>query len=285
MSTTASPAAASSPTPTPSGRRQQWRRSFSGWKKIFSGCLEGDDLQRVLSASVCFDYRQAAGRLYVEQALRTSCARRPSTASSCSGCRASARTFPRPSGGSGRSWTPRSTSRRAACCPSRTWRAITPCRAASRSRRPWTAWPRSATSMRRVPSACARCVSRTSRQTAAARAPRRRGARGAPAGQHHRHGRPATSRPRKPPGGAPRGRGGADPREARVRPARVLSGGAQERDLRRARCGIDSAVPRHLIGSGGKLASRLGGGVLREARRGWCTSAPSAPSTTWRSPR
>jgi CBS domain-containing protein len=48
---------------------EEWRRSFSGWKKIFSDCLEGDDLQRVLRASVCFDYRQAAGRLYVEQAL------------------------------------------------------------------------------------------------------------------------------------------------------------------------------------------------------------------------
>ena len=47
----------------------EWRRTLSGWKKIFSECLEGDDLQRVLRASVCFDYRQAAGRLYVEQAL------------------------------------------------------------------------------------------------------------------------------------------------------------------------------------------------------------------------
>ncbi len=47
----------------------EWRRSFSGWKKIFSDCLEGDDVQRVLRASVCFDYRQAIGRLYVEQAL------------------------------------------------------------------------------------------------------------------------------------------------------------------------------------------------------------------------
>jgi CBS domain-containing protein len=47
----------------------EWRRSFSGWKRIFSDCLEGDDVQRVLRASVCFDYRQAVGRLYVEQAL------------------------------------------------------------------------------------------------------------------------------------------------------------------------------------------------------------------------
>ena len=48
---------------------KQWRRTLSGWTKVFSSCLEGDDLQRVLSASVCFDYRQSAGRLYVEQAL------------------------------------------------------------------------------------------------------------------------------------------------------------------------------------------------------------------------
>ena len=48
---------------------KQWRRTLSGWRRVFSSCLQGDDLQRVLSASVCFDYRQAAGRLYVEQAL------------------------------------------------------------------------------------------------------------------------------------------------------------------------------------------------------------------------
>jgi CBS domain-containing protein len=46
-----------------------WCRTISGWRRVFSSCLEGDDLKVVLSASVCFDYRQAAGRLYVEQAL------------------------------------------------------------------------------------------------------------------------------------------------------------------------------------------------------------------------
>jgi CBS domain-containing protein len=46
-----------------------WRRTLSGWRKVFSSCLEGNDVKRVMSASVCFDYRQAAGRLYVEQAL------------------------------------------------------------------------------------------------------------------------------------------------------------------------------------------------------------------------
>ena len=46
-----------------------WRRTLSGWKRVFSIFLEGDDAKLVLNASVCFDYRQAAGRLYVEQAL------------------------------------------------------------------------------------------------------------------------------------------------------------------------------------------------------------------------
>ncbi len=48
---------------------KMWRRTLSGWRKVFSSCLEGSDVNRVMSASVCFDYRQAAGRLYVEQAL------------------------------------------------------------------------------------------------------------------------------------------------------------------------------------------------------------------------
>ena len=46
-----------------------WHRTLSSWKHVFSLFLEGDDDKLVLNASVCFDYRQAAGRLYVEQAL------------------------------------------------------------------------------------------------------------------------------------------------------------------------------------------------------------------------
>ena len=46
-----------------------WNRTLSSWKRIFSIFLAGDDDKLVLNASVCFDYRQAAGRLYVEQAL------------------------------------------------------------------------------------------------------------------------------------------------------------------------------------------------------------------------
>ena len=46
-----------------------WHRTLSSWKRIFSIFLAGDDDKLVLNASVCFDYRQAAGRLYVEQAL------------------------------------------------------------------------------------------------------------------------------------------------------------------------------------------------------------------------
>ena len=46
-----------------------WHRTLSSWKRVFSIFLAGDDDKLVLNASVCFDYRQAAGRLYVEQAL------------------------------------------------------------------------------------------------------------------------------------------------------------------------------------------------------------------------
>ena len=46
-----------------------WHRTLSSWKRVFSLFLEGTDDKLVLNASVCFDYRQAAGRLYVEQAL------------------------------------------------------------------------------------------------------------------------------------------------------------------------------------------------------------------------
>ncbi len=46
-----------------------WHRTLSSWRRVFSAFLAGDDLKLVLNASVCFDYRQAAGRLYVTQAL------------------------------------------------------------------------------------------------------------------------------------------------------------------------------------------------------------------------
>jgi CBS domain-containing protein len=46
-----------------------WRRPLSAWKEVFSDCLAGNNLERVVRASVCFDYRQAAGQLYVVQAL------------------------------------------------------------------------------------------------------------------------------------------------------------------------------------------------------------------------
>ena len=46
-----------------------WRKTLTGWKEVFSDCLSGKDLKRVVRASVCFDYRQAAGGLYMTQAL------------------------------------------------------------------------------------------------------------------------------------------------------------------------------------------------------------------------
>ena len=46
-----------------------WRKTLAGWKDVFAKCLDGRDLEHVVHASVCFDYRQAAGQLYVTQAL------------------------------------------------------------------------------------------------------------------------------------------------------------------------------------------------------------------------
>jgi CBS domain-containing protein len=48
---------------------ETWRRPFSGWKQVFTEALTNKDIVSRARAAVCFDYRQAAGRLYVEQAL------------------------------------------------------------------------------------------------------------------------------------------------------------------------------------------------------------------------
>ena len=50
-------------------RNPQWRTTLSQWKRIFEYALEGRDLDRMARASVCFDYRQVAGELYVDEAL------------------------------------------------------------------------------------------------------------------------------------------------------------------------------------------------------------------------
>ena len=47
----------------------QWRMTLSGWQDVFAYALEGRDLDRLARASVCFDYRQVAGELFVDQAL------------------------------------------------------------------------------------------------------------------------------------------------------------------------------------------------------------------------
>ena len=48
---------------------ETWRRTLSGWKQVFSDSLESKDIVSRGRAAVCFDYRQAAGQLYVTQAL------------------------------------------------------------------------------------------------------------------------------------------------------------------------------------------------------------------------
>ena len=48
---------------------ETWRRPFSGWQKVFADSLSSKDIVIRGLAAVCFDYRQAAGQLYVTQAL------------------------------------------------------------------------------------------------------------------------------------------------------------------------------------------------------------------------
>ena len=48
---------------------ETWRRTLSGWKQVFSDSLTSKDIVARGRAAVCFDYRQAAGQLYVTQAL------------------------------------------------------------------------------------------------------------------------------------------------------------------------------------------------------------------------
>jgi CBS domain-containing protein len=48
---------------------EAWRKTLSGWRKIFSDSLTSKDIAIRGRAAVCFDYRQSAGQLYVEQAL------------------------------------------------------------------------------------------------------------------------------------------------------------------------------------------------------------------------
>jgi CBS domain-containing protein len=48
---------------------ETWRRTLSGWKQVFSDSLGSKDIVSRARAAVCFDYRQAAGQLYVTQAL------------------------------------------------------------------------------------------------------------------------------------------------------------------------------------------------------------------------
>jgi CBS domain-containing protein len=48
---------------------ETWRRTLSGWKQVFSDSLASKDIVTRGLAAVCFDYRQAAGQLYVTPAL------------------------------------------------------------------------------------------------------------------------------------------------------------------------------------------------------------------------
>jgi CBS domain-containing protein len=46
-----------------------WRRPLSGWRQVFADSLSSKDIVARGRAAVCFDYRQAAGQLYVTATL------------------------------------------------------------------------------------------------------------------------------------------------------------------------------------------------------------------------
>jgi CBS domain-containing protein len=50
-------------------QHDDWRMSASAWTDVFSDCLKGDENERLVLGAIVFDYRQTAGRLYVERAL------------------------------------------------------------------------------------------------------------------------------------------------------------------------------------------------------------------------
>ena len=169
-----------------------------------------EDVKLVLNASVCFDYRQAAGRLYVTQAL-TDLMREAPAHPRFMQCLARLGSGFRPHVSGFRQKLDRLVDIKKG--------GLLPIQNLAR----YHALARGITiqaTLERLAAVCevdaegAEC-DRTLReaylthQAAAAGAPRRGGARGAQARQHHRHGRPAAPHAREPPGGASRGRGGA----------------------------------------------------------------------------
>ena len=206
---------------------EEWRRSFSGWKKIFSDCLEGDDLQRVLRASVCFDYRQAAGRLYVEQALTEIMHRAPGHPQFLQWLSRLGSDIAPSVGGFRQKLAASVDIKKGGLLPIQNMARFEAL--VARHHDPGDSGPsgrglRPRRGRRRVRPHAARGVPH--RQAAPAAAPRGRGPRGAPPRQHHRHAGAAPPRPREPSGGAPRGRGGAD---APARRSRRAGAGSERR--------------------------------------------------------
>ncbi len=48
----------------------EWRLAASGWRELFASCLKGWDTERLVRASICFDFRQVAGDLDVVPPLQ-----------------------------------------------------------------------------------------------------------------------------------------------------------------------------------------------------------------------
>jgi len=51
--------------------RDEWRLSFTQWRRLFADCLRGIDLDRLVTAAIIFDIRQVAGQLVVVPPLQT----------------------------------------------------------------------------------------------------------------------------------------------------------------------------------------------------------------------
>ena len=188
-----------------------WHKTLTGWRNVFTKCLTGDELVHVVHASVCFDYRQAAGQLYVVQAL-TDIMREAHAYPKFMQWLARLGSRLPPAGlGVPAEAGPRGRHQAGRARPHPEPRPLP--RTGTRHHDPGDSRPPGRDlpgrrSGRRVRPHPARGLSHA--QAIAAGAPRRSGTRGEEARQRHRHGRPAAPHSCEPAGGPARSRGGAE---------------------------------------------------------------------------
>ena len=189
---------------------ETWRMTLSGWKGVFSDSLESKDIVSRARAAVCFDYRQSAGRLYVEQALTDIMREVPEHPEFLQWLARTGSGFRPQVSGLRHKLYHMVDIKKGALLPIQNLARYHALRA--RHHHPGDPGaPGRGLRGRRRGSECDRTLREAylTHQAAAAGAPRRGGARGAQARQRRRHGRAAAPRPRQPAGGAPRGRRGA----------------------------------------------------------------------------